>query len=78
MFMWTKISRDQSCAKTNGNLMDPRDILLIRQYGHDTAQRLLKLAADPKLDLLEQIKYSDVILKIRNRTHFRQKISIAN
>jgi predicted nuclease of restriction endonuclease-like RecB superfamily len=58
--------------------MDVRDRMLIREYGYDMAQWLLKLAADPTWDLLAQIKHSEEIAKIRQRSHFRQKTPIAN
>jgi hypothetical protein len=53
--------------------MDPRDITLIKQFGQRHTMYLHQLAADPKWDLLSQIKYSDQILSIRQRSHFRQK-----
>lgn len=53
--------------------MDPRDIKLIKQLGTAQALYLHVLAADPKQDLLAQIKYSDEIESIRRRSHFRQK-----
>ena len=78
MFMRHEVSSNQSGIKTNGRIMDPRDVLLIRQYGYEQAQYFLKLAADPRLDLFNQIKHSDIVLRIRNRSQFRQKISIVN
>lgn len=54
--------------------MDVRDLVLIQQLGLPKVLHLHMLAADPTLDLLEQIKYSDLILSIRRRSHFRQKI----
>ena len=53
--------------------MDPRDITLIKQFGQRHTMYLHQLAADRTLDLLQQIKYSDLIDCIRQRSYFRQK-----
>jgi hypothetical protein len=58
--------------------MDPRDIRLIKQYGYYQARYFQKLAADPTLHLLDQIKYSDIIMSIRHRGHFKLKNPVVN
>lgn len=53
--------------------MDPRDINLIKTYGTEMTRYFGQLAKDPSLNLLDQIRYSEVIEQIRRRSHFRQK-----
>lgn len=54
--------------------MDPRDRLLIKQWGSEQAQYFSQLAADPTLNLLDQIKYFDIIDKLRKRSYFKPKL----
>ena len=53
--------------------MDPRDINLIRQYGAEQTRYFGQLAKDPSLNILDQIRFSEIIEQIRRRSHFRQK-----
>ena len=53
--------------------MDPRDINLIKLYGAELTRYFGQLAKNPELNLLDQIKYSEIIEQIRRRSHFRQK-----
>ena len=56
--------------------MDPRDINLIKQYGAEMTRYFSQLAKNPTLNILDQIRYSEIIEQIRKRSHFRQKRSL--
>jgi len=58
--------------------MDPRDRSLIDRYGIDQTRYFHQLAQDPKLNILDQLKYSEQINRIRSRSKFRAKTPIAN
>ncbi len=56
--------------------MDPRDLALIKKYGIDHVKYLHDLVADPTLNILDQIRFSEQINRIKNRANFRSKSPI--